>query len=96
MDVVAESKRLYEPFLDDDDRAMVESLSVPDQAYFWTMLYYEIPHSIGRSVLDDLERKAILGTGVSRTVIRASVQRATSLDGLWDTTKPHAWFKAVL
>lgn len=96
MNVVEESKRLYWPFLDDDDRAKVEALDVPDQAYFWTYLYYELPRQIGRTVLKEMERDVISGNAVMRPVIRASIRRAVKVDDMWETTKPHSWFKTVI
>lgn len=96
MDVVAESKKLYSQFLDEADTQMVESMDVPDQAYFWTMLYYEMPRRLGRSMLRDMEGDVRLGRQLLRTAIRTDRARAKSLDGIWETTKPHLWFKAVV
>lgn len=96
MDVVATSKLMYEQFLDDEDRAKVEEMDVPDQAYFWTMLYYEVPRHMGKSMLREMERDVIDGKAIMRPVIRAMVRRSKTLDGLWDTTRPHAWFKPSL
>lgn len=96
MDVVTESKKLYEQFLDESEMAKVNALSVPDQAYFWTMLYYEIPRQLGKDVLRDMEKSVKLNKAVLRTAIRTKRERAKSLDGIWETTKPHVWFKAVV
>lgn len=96
MSVVEEAKRLYTPFIEPDELARVEELDEPDQAYFWAYLYYEMPRRLGRAILKDMERDVIDGKALMRPVIRTSIARAKSLDALWDTTKPHSWFKAVL
>ena len=96
MSVVEEAKRLYAPFIDPEELARVEEMDAPDQAYFWAYLYYEMPRRLGRAVLKDMEMDVISGKALMRPVIRRTIERSKSLDGLWDTTKPHSWFKAVL
>lgn len=96
MNVVEESKRLYMPFLDDEYRARVEALDVPDQVYFWTYLYYELPREINRTIIKEMEKDVIDGRALMRPVIKASVRRAKTLDDLWDSTRPHSWFKNIV
>ena len=54
MGVVEDSRALYERYLDDGDRAKLDDMTEGDRAYFWTLLYYEMPRHMGRSFLDGL------------------------------------------
>lgn len=97
MSIAEESKALYGPFLSAEDRAIVDAMDYPDQVYFWTLLYYELPSHLSKSILKDMEREVINGTARLRTVFkRAKDVEAKRLDEVWDTIKPHAWFKTTV
>lgn len=81
---ISETSRLmFEPYLDDETRAVVESLGVGDRAYFWALLYYEMQR---RNRKDFLRR--------AEDVARSRVKEVDfQAEGPVDATKPHGWFK---
>lgn len=97
MSVADEAKRLYEQYVPKDDLERINALSYPDQVYFWTVLYYEMPRRIGRAVLGDMERDVAAGRARMRaTIKRVADDKMRRLDEMWDTTKPHSWFKTIV
>lgn len=96
MGIAEQAEAMYRQYMDDDDLAIVESLDAPDRAYFWSRLYYEIPRRMNRQMLEEMERSVLKGMTRKRVVVGLHYTVAKTLDDLWDTTKPHAWFKAVI
>jgi len=95
--VVEDSKRMYGQFLDAEDIAKVEAMDEPDQAYFWTRLWYELPSHLSKSLLHDMESDVINRRAILRTAIRiANPEPLGLLSEAWDAIKPHAWFKTVV
>ena len=93
MGVVERSEALYRRYLDDEDLAKLEAMDEPDRAYFWTYLYYEMPHRLNQSLLKEMEDAVLRGVMRKRVVIGIRQSVAKTLDDLWEPTKPHAWFK---
>ena len=97
MSVADDAKAMYGQFLSKEDRALVESLEYPEQVYFWTLLYYEIPTHLSKSILKDMESDVARGRARMRTVIkRIADSKAGLMDEAWEPTKPHAWFKTIV
>lgn len=98
MDVAAKAKALYERYLDDEQRVFIESLDVPDQTYLWARMYYEIPRQLGETMLRDMEQNILRGEGKARLrgLFAREAREIKSLDDLWDTTRPHSWFRTGL
>lgn len=87
MGIVEDAKRLYGAYIDADTQRVLDELGPGDQAYFWARLYYEIPRSLGKAVLEDMERSVSDGTARLRPMIGDR--------HAYDATSPHAWFKVV-
>ena len=86
-DVVALSKRLYEAYLSDEDRAKVDVMGEGDAAYFWTLLYYEMGRRMEREILFAMEDDA---RARFDGVVRES---ATPFSDAEESVSPHAWFR---
>lgn len=97
MSEASEAEALYARFMTAEDLAKVAEMDYPDQVYFWTMLYHEMPRHLRRSLLNDMEREVMDGAAKLRVAIRrAEDSEYKRLDQMWDSTKPHAWFKPTV
>lgn len=92
--VVEKARRALWPYLDDEDRRKVEAMDAPDQAYFWTLLWYQVRSDLERSALDSLEgaiRKNIRDTG-----LKPLPESATPFRDAEDMISVHSWFKTAI
>lgn len=89
MGIVEKSKALYGPFLPDADRAIVEALDEGDQAYFWTLLYYELRTELEKSWFSDMERK------ISKTIEKVDAA-PLPFKAAEESVSTHGWFRRVL
>ena len=86
MGVVEDSRALYERYLDDEDRAKLADMTEGDRAYFWTLLYYELPRHMGRSFLDGLWEQ------IERRESRHGSQADANPMGAAESVSPHGFF----
>ena len=77
------SRKMYEQYLDEETRAVVESLDPGDRAYFWVKLFFEIDNRAKHRFLDHLQRQAKARV----TEVDEDAEDAP------ESVKPHSWFK---
>ena len=96
MSVVEKSKAAFSRYLDDEMLELVENLSVGDQAYFWAILYHEMPRTLNRMALKDMEesiRKSLASRSSQASARDDEIIPVSDMDR---TIRPGAWFKAVI
>lgn len=94
MSVVEKSKAAFSRYLDDEMLELVENLSVGDQAYFWAILYHEMPRTLNRMALKDMEESIRKKLASGQTSARDD--EVIPVSDMDRTIRPGAWFKAVI
>lgn len=94
MSVVEKSKAAFSRYLDDEMLELVENLSVGDQAYFWAILYHEMPRTLNRMALKDMEESIRKKLASGQTSARDD--EVIPISDMNRTIRPGAWFKAVI
>ena len=94
MSVVEKSKAAFSRYLDDEMLELVENLSVGDQAYFWAILYHEMPRTLNRMALKDMEESIRKKLASGQTSARDD--EVIPISDMNRTIRPGAWFRAVI
>lgn len=93
MGIAERAEALYRQYMDAEDLAKVEEMDYPDQVYFWSRLYYEMPRRMNRHLLEEMEQAVLQGRARRRIMLGLHDYVAERLDDVWEPVKPHAWFK---